>query len=605
MVRGRAIFVGVGHLRWSKFVHGWRSRSLIKLGTVLTCLAMSAAACTGRAPSAKQGANTSSLGTLSAAWQINGRSGTEIGQTVYDSRRHVLYYVSFDGQEPFDTVRAVNVATGAVLWETYVQGQIDGMFLYENRLVLAPVASNYVGDENDFWILDADTGDILHSILGLADAGKVAGVSDGNVITEGDSPSDPTSSAVPVFTAFSLRTGLETWRAAPDCSGDPVADDSVIAALCGSAVAGLNPTDGSREWRYQTSGNGNGLYLHDGIIEVQGSGWVTFLSEQGRKIFSTAISTQSSGQTPVYFGVVGSRLQFIDQNVENHLEVASVNITTGKLEKDFVLPGALFPDAFDLGTQYYPAGADFAVGAVYLTVRLPPAFLGEALLELNTQDGSETLSMESPQLASDRMLSTEDSVPNAVTVPVKNSAMLIAPASPSSDGLIAYYPSPPSNEPATRRAIGLEGIARQWPSACTLLAPGDKKLLADYLGSGYHALPVNQTAAGLPNASACQYVPTTASAASLTVSVVWDAASATAAKQVLALHASTLDETTGSPQPVPGPWGLAYRIDNGISEADGIAMVVGPMIVEVYDTLRGVGKPFAENLATWLRGQHR
>jgi hypothetical protein len=571
---------------------------------MLTCLAVSAAACTGSAPSTKQGANTPSLGTLGAAWQINGRSGTEVGQTTYDSQRHVLYYVSFAGQEPFDTVRAVNVVTGAVLWQTYVQGQIDGIFLYRNRLVLAPVASIYSGDENDFWILNADTGDILHTILGLADAGKVAGVSNGNVITEGDSPSDPTSST-PVFAAFSLKTGIEAWRATPNCSGDPVADDSVIAALCGSAVAGLNPANGSQEWRYQDSGNGDSLYLHDGIIEVRGSGRVTFLSEQGRKILSTAISSRNSEQTPVYFGVVGSRLQFIDENAGKHLEVTSANIATGKVEKRFVLPDSLFPDAFNVGTQYYPAGADFAAGAVYLTVLLPQAFLGAALLELNTQDGSRTLSMESPQLGSDRMLSSESTLPNAVTVPVRNSAMLIAPASSSSDGLIAYYSSPPVNEPGTRRAIGLEGTARQWPSACTLLAPGDKKLLADYLGSEYHAVPVNQTAAGLPNASACHYVPATNSAASLTVSVVWDAASAAAAKEVLAFHASTLDETIASPQRVPGPWDLAYRIDNGMSEADGIAMVVGPMIVEVYDTLRGVGEPFAENLATWLRGQHR
>jgi hypothetical protein len=563
---------------------------------------MSAAACTGGAPSKKQGVNTSSLGTLSLAWQINGRPGTEIGQTAYDSQRHVLYYVSFSGQESFDTVRAVNVVTGAALWQTYVNGQIDGISLYGHRLVLAPLASNFLGAENEFWILNADTGDILNSILGLAGTGKLAGISDGNIITEGNSPSDPTSSAAPVFTALSLKTNLETWHATPDCSGDPVADDSVIAALCGSAVAGLNPADGSQEWRYQTTGTGIGLYLHDGIIEVQGSSWVTFLSEQGRKILSTAISSHNGGQTPVYFGVVGSSLQFIDESADDHIEVTIADIATGKVVKRFVLPDALFPDAFNVGTQYYPAGADFASGVVYLTVLLPSAFLGAALLELNTQDGSQTLSMESPQLASDRMLSSQSVLPNAVTVPVKNAAMLIAPASPSSDGLIAYYSSPPVNEPATRRAIGLEGTARQWPSACTLLAPGDKKLLADHLGSAYHAGLVNQTAAGLPNASACHYVPATASAASLTVSVVWDAASAAAAKQVLALHASTL---TASPQPVPGPWDLAYRIDNQISEADGIAMVVGPMIVEVYDTLHGVGEPFAENLATWLRGQHR
>ena len=36
--------------------------------------------------------------------------------------------------------------------------------------------------------------------------------------------------------------------------------------------------------------------------------------------------------------------------------------------------------------------------------------------------------------------------------------------------------------------------------------------------------------------------------------------------------------------------------------SDGIAMAVGPLIIEVFDTFHGVGQEFAENLAEWLKG---
>jgi hypothetical protein len=582
---------------------------------LLTCFSLALAGCTGGSSSSGQPVQTKArsttfAGSLQAVWRISGRAGAQVDQTAYDPQRHVLYYVSYSNQENFDNVRAVNVVTGATLWQTYVQGKVGGILPEKDRVILAPQGSSldFSGDENYFWVLNAATGAIELGLLALSSNGKVAGLSGGNIITEGDSDqSDSSGIPIPALTAYSLKTGLRSWQATPHCTGDPVADDAVIATLCESAVVGLRPSDGSEEWRYSTKTDTlASLYLHDGVIEVQSPGQITFIDERGRKILSAPISTQTDNQTPVYFGVVGSHLEFADEDAAGQLEVTVADLATGKIDRSFTLPGWVSLSGINVGNQYYPAGIDFAADAVYLPVDLPPAFLGKALLELNIQDGSQTLNAESAQLASERTLRSDDDVSDAVTAPVGGTTMLVAPSSATADGLVGYRVSPPAHEPASRKAIRLEGVARQWPAACTLLAPADKQLLQDKLGSGYHAVPETQTAAAvLPNASTCQYVPATSSAASVSVSVMWDADSTAAAEAVLSRYVGTNYNSDTSGPPVSGPWDLGYRISGGLAKGDGVAMVVGSLIVEVYDTLQGVGQPFAESLATWLRTHHR
>jgi hypothetical protein len=558
--------------------------------------------------------NASWAGRLSAAWHTNGHSGAQLGQTAYDSARHVLYYSSFPSQDSSaaeqlpSTVRAVNVVTGAVLWQASVPGQLDGLFLYENRLVLAPVAKGVdSGNVTNFWIIDTATGDIAETVFGLNDTGKVAGVSDGNVITEGPDPHAPVGTfGAPTFTAYSLKTGLETWHAAGACMSDPVADDDVIVALCGSAVAGLNPANGRPEWSYQLRGAGLGsasLYLHDGIIEVQDTATAqeVFLNEQGGKILSTAVGTQSSGQTPVYFGTVGSLLQFVDENAANRPEVVSADIATGKVEQRVMLPGGFFLGGNNSGTNYFPAGVDFAVGAAYFVASLPAPFTGQALVEVNTRDGSQTVDLGYPQLASDRVLASGADVTNAITVPVSGSALLVGPTGSSSDGLVAYHASPPS----TGGTLGVAGTARHWPSACSLLAPAGKQLLTRDLGTHYNAVPVIQTAVpALPNASTCTYVPKAATTANLIVTVAGDATSAAAAKAALAAGFGQA-ASGGAAKLVRGPWDLGYLLENegGPDSPEGFVMVVGTLTVKVTSTVPGASQAFAQALAPWLRGQ--
>ena len=103
-----------------------------------------AAACTSGA-SGKPSRVTPSLGNMSLAWQFTGRPAAGFEHTAYDQRRHVLYYISTSGTESFDTVSAVNVATGELLWQdSFPAGQdlsvnhISGLLVYQNYLVVAP-----------------------------------------------------------------------------------------------------------------------------------------------------------------------------------------------------------------------------------------------------------------------------------------------------------------------------------------------------------------------------------------------------------------------------------------------------------------------------------
>lgn len=583
--------------------------------TVILLLSLIAiqSGCTGNASTGARHAVVRSSGKLSIAWRIAGRDGATVGPTAYDQMHHVLYYVSSKEDEHFDTVSAVNVATGALLWQKALSigpqsfpNPVSGLLVYKNLLVVEP--STFVmedGGEASISILDTATGDTMR-ILGLGPSGIIAGISQGNLILsqEGWPPQPGGAPISPTLAAFSLSSGRERWHRAFRCGGSPVADEKVIAATCGKFITGMSPTDGSVIWHYRV-GNSSALsyslYLHDGIIEARGDTSVTFLDDNGRKIIAAPIGTNHGSQIPVYFGVSGSHLVFIGDD-SGHLTVTNASVTTGRVVGRFVLPAGVYPAGRPAGDDYFPAGIDISGDAAYLSVALPTPFLGDAVLAVNTNDGSRVLRFEPMHLVGD--LAQPDAppvLPNTLTANVNGSTMLIGPSSPTADGLAAYHTLPPVNESPTRGPIAVQGTPGQWPRACSLLAPADKKILATNLGSRYRAVQALHPAGpGLPAASTCTYVSAAATTGNVTVSVVWNADSTAEAMEVLTANSGQFGGRALS-----GPWNLAYRIDNGSLITDGVAMTAGTLDIEVSDTFHGVSQPFAAKLVAWLQAKHR
>jgi hypothetical protein len=584
----------------------WQS---VRCAILLTIIIVTAAACTDGS-SAKPSLATPSLGNVNLAWQFTGRPGAGFGHSAYDPRRHVLYYISSSGTESFDTVSAVNVATGELLWQdSFPAGQdlsvnhISGLLTYQNYLVVAPdpTALMLDGTQLTVWILNAATGSTEQAIT-VPSKAVVAGISRGNaIIAEDTSLLDPNDSGAqsPILAAYSLSSGREIWHVSSSCDHGQVADDAAIIVACDSAIEGLDAADGSAMWRDPATsswGNWQGLYLSGGVIEARGSASVAFLDEHGKKIISASTGTEYDGQDPVYFGVAGANLIFAGVNGQNRLAVTSASLRTGRMQKRFVMPAEIRPIGVLTGIGYYPVGLSIADDAIYLPVDLPQMFMGSALLEVNMADGSRLLRFAPSQLTSASDYTPY--LPPATAVTVNGSAMLITQSSTASDGLTAFRISPPVSQPATHGIGAFLGTPGHWPGACSLLAPADRKILAASLGARYQAHQVAQSLGpGLPAASTCYYVSSAATSGNFTVRVAWDAGSAVDAR---ALVSAGEDERDLSP--LHGPWDFGYRFSNE-SVPDGFEMSVGTLDIVVGAASHGTAQGFAANLASWLRGR--
>lgn len=583
----------------------WRH---VRWAIPLVIIAAMAAACTSGA-SGKPSRVTPSLGNMSLAWQFTGRPAAGFEHTAYDQRRHVLYYISTSGTESFDTVSAVNVATGELLWQdSFPAGQdlsvnhISGLLVYQNYLVVAPdpTALMLDGTQLTVWILNAATGSTEQAIA-VPSKAVVAGISRGNAIISEDTSlldSGGSASPSPILSAYSLSSGHEVWHESSSCDRGQVADDAAIIVACDSAIEGLNPADGSTIWRDRATsswGNWQGLYLSGGVIEARGSESVAFLDEHGKKIISASTGTEYSGQDPVYFGIAGTNLIFAGVNGQNRLAVTSASLRTGRMQKRLVMPAGIRPTGVLTGIGYYPVGLSIADDTIYLPVDLPQMFLGGALLEVNMADGSRLLRFAPSQLSGASDYAPD--IPPATAVTVNGSAMLIAQSSTASDGLTAFRISPPMSQPATHGIGAFLGSPGHWPGACSLLPPADKKILAASLGARYQAHQLAQSLGpALPAASTCYYVSSAATSGNVTVRVAWDADSAADAK---ALVSAGEDERDLSP--LPGPWDFGYRFSNE-AVPDGFEMSVGTLDIVVAATSHGTAQRFAANLASWLRG---
>lgn len=575
---------------------------------LLVIVVATASACTGGA-SGKPSRVTPSPGNVSLAWQFTGRPGAGFEHTTYDQQRHVLYYISTGGTASLDTVSAVNVATGELLWQdSFPAGQdlsanhLSGLLAYQDYLVVAPDPSALMlnGTQLNVWILDATTGDIERVIM-VPSKAVVAGVSRGNVIISedtsllDDSGSAPSS---PILAAYSLSSGHEIWHKSSPCVHGQVADDAAIVVGCDSAVEGLNPADGSTMWQYHITdgwGSWQVLYLSGGVIQARESNSVTFLDEHGRKIISASASSAAAGQEPVYFGAAGPDLIFAGLNGQGRLAVISVSMRTGQVRKRFVMPAGIWPAGNLSGSVYFPAGLSIDDDTVYLPVILPYLFMGDALLEVNMADGSRLLRFAPSQLSSapDHLA---PGIPLTAAVNVNGSAVLIAHTSATSDGPAAFRVTPPTGQSAPHGIGTFLGTPGHWPGACSLLPPSGKEILAASLGARYQSHQLAQSLGpGLPAASTCYYVPSTSSSGNVTVTVGWDADSAADAQAVL-----TAGKDESAVSPLRGPWDLGYHFSTE-AMPDGFEMSVGKLDIVVGATSRGTAQRFAASLASWLR----
>jgi PQQ-like domain len=586
----------------------WRAARCVILSAIITATLV---ACTG-GPSAQQSHAAPSLGNVSLAWKFAGQHGASLGATAYDQRRHVLYYVSSSASSSFDTVSAVNVATGELLWQNSFASEqqsfanhISGLLVYQNYLVVAPdpTALMLDGTQLTVWILDPATGSIERQI-GVAPKAVVAGVSHGNAIIEEDTSllnPDGNATSSPVLAAYSLSSGEEMWHESAPCDHGQVADDTAIVVACDSAVEGLDPADGSTLWRYHVTdgwGSWQVLYLSGGVIEAREGNSVTFLDEHGRKIIAASTGTAASGEDPVYFGVAGPDLIIVGLNSQNRLAVTSASMQTGQVQKQFVMPAGIWPTGNLPGTAYFPAGLSIDNSAVYLPVSLPRMFMGNALLEINVADGSRLLRLAPAQLSS-APANTVPGLPPAAAVTVNGSALLIAHTSATSDGLTAFRATPPVGQSAPQGIGAFRGASGHWPGACSLLPPADRKILAASLGAQYQAQQVTQSLGpGLPAASTCYYVSSAATSGNITVRVAWDGDTAADARAILA---AGKDESATSP--LSGPWDLGYDFSNE-TVPDGFEMTVGTLDIVVSSTFRGTAQRFAAGLASSLRSRN-
>jgi hypothetical protein len=448
-------------------------------------------------------------------------------------------------------------------------------------------------------ILNGATGNTEQTIA-VPSKAVVAGVSHGNVIIAED-PSlfneSGSAKSSPIIAAYSLSSGREIWHKNSSCDHGQVADDAAVVIGCGSAVEGLNPADGSTMWRYHvTDGWGfwQPLYLSGGVIQVRESSSVTFLDEHGKKLISASASASADGQEPVYFGTAGPNLIFAGLNGQKRLVVTSVSMPTGRAQKRFVIPAGILPAGNLSGPTYYPAGLSVDDDTVYLPVSLPRLFMGHALLEVNMADGSRLLRFTPSQLAiaPDYLA---PGIPLTAAINVNGSAVLITHTSTTSDGLTAFRVTPPARLTAPHGIGAFLGTPGHWPGACSLLPPAGKKILAASLGTRYQAHQLAQSLGpGLPAASACYYVPSTASSRNFTVTVVWDADSAADARAVL-----TAGKYETATSPLRGPWELGYRFSNE-TVPHGFEMSVGTLDVVISGTSRDTAQQFAADVASWL-----
>ena len=494
----------------------------------------------------------STLGSFKAAWQHTGRNGYAVTASAYDRQLKVLYYISVPkagSTEDATTITAISAVSGATVWQQVSYGtKFSGLFVYKSYLILEPEHSIAMidGDGTEetqpIPVFDAASGRSV-KVWSVTDDGFVAGVSDGNLIIV-----DNTASGTPEMYAIPLAGPREVWNKRPECDGTPAADDKVIVVACNSYIAGLSPADGSVVWRYRVPQGLDGtqsLHIKDGVIELRSTApsSVTFLNEQGKPIITSTLSSKDDGQSPVAFGVTGSNLVYVGQDSSDHLAVTQADLTTSQILKHYVLPSGIRLAGVEFGNFYYPAGIDFNKKSLYLPVSLPYGFIGSALLALNLDDGSRTLNTTPPQVES----GNESSQPAALSTleeTVNYSTVLIAPASANADSLTAFYVTPPENEKTTQQAIALQGSPKKWPAACSLITLADKKLLADHLGADYHSVQkFVSISPGLPEPSTCTYVPSAATADSLTVQVEWDTDSAEAAQTVLAANRDSFDDS--------------------------------------------------------------
>jgi hypothetical protein len=539
---------------------------------------------------------------------VRGRPGTGVGDTAYDPQRRVIYYVAGSGSAE-ETVSAEDVVNGALRWQASFRtgegieaNDIVSLLPYKNYLAVVPHTAVMIdGTFAQVSILDATTGDTVSFVL-IGPNALVAGISGGNLIVSEDISelnSHPGAPA-PEVIAYSLATGRQVWKRRLGCGDVDAADDHLLLATCRSDIVGLSPDAKHDLWRYHLAATRT-LYLHDSVIEARTGKSVTFLDEAGRRIAGVLVSQEHGGQSPVYFGVSNGSLIFAGQNEKNRLQVTTADLSTGRIRKRFVMPAGIWPVGVTNGvSSYFPAGMDFGTEAAYLPVSLPAMFMGGGLLALNMSDGSAVIRTD-PALTGSGAAGDEETGGKIVAVSAGNRAMLIAPTSPDRDGLTGYVIVPPTGDLASARAPALLGVPRRWPDACSLLPPADRAILTSKLGAGYHRTRTGQPIGpGLPAASTCSYVAATATTASVTVTVAWDADSAGAARTIL--DAADGPSVYGR-KAVPGPWSLAYDLRSEFV-TDGIAMAAGALVIEITDTMRNVARPFARDLAAWLRGKH-
>ena len=352
---------------------------------------------------------------MSLAWQFTGRPGAGFEHTAYDQRRHVLYYISTSGTESFDTVSAVNVATGELLWQdSFPAGQdlfvnhISGLLVYQNYLVVAPdpTAVMLNGTQLTVWILNAATGSTERAIA-VPSKAVVAGISRGNVIIAEDTSlldSSGSASPSPILSAYSLSSGREIWHESSSCDHGQVADDAAIVVACDSAIEGLNPADGSTIWRYRVTGGWGDWQVSLSFRRGHRGPGKRVGDVPGRARQEDNIGEHQHGVCRARPGVLR------DSRDEPDIRRPEWPESIGRDQRQPAngprcrsgssCPPESGQPASSPESGYYPAGLSIADDAMYLPVDLPQMFIGGALLEVNMADGSRLLRFAPSQLSS-------------------------------------------------------------------------------------------------------------------------------------------------------------------------------------------------------------
>jgi outer membrane protein assembly factor BamB len=273
----------------------------------------------------------------------------------------------------FGLVRALDPATGAVLWEQSVSGTATGSPSVSRGLVYV------VSGDNGAWALDVKTGRVVWQLDGAGDTSNVAG---------GPAPAISDDLVVFAFGAGELQAafrkgGLRRWDASvagqrrgvaastvSDITGDPViSGGTVYAGSHSGRIVAVNAASGARLWTAKDGALGPVWPAGDSIFAVTDRNeLVRMEAETGTRIWGTKLpffvneNRRRRVEIVAHYGPVVAGGQVLVAS--NDGVVRSFDPVDGSLTASIAVPGGATTNPVIAGSTLYVVSTKGVLHAV-------------------------------------------------------------------------------------------------------------------------------------------------------------------------------------------------------------------------------------------------